>query len=147
LKKKKREIKKEGKYEVEEMSVIKDLSYPHIPVKKKRIKDFFMINCFQNIILQDGWRKKSLFEGIKRKMCCFEEREIESEAGSSTLKQKDLLKKFKDPVSFNISVSIDDLFIGNALLDLRSSINLMPLTILRQIGELEVKPTKMQTTS
>jgi len=41
-------------------------------------------------------------------------------------------------------VSINDLFVGNALLDLGSSINLVPLTMLRQISDLEVKPTKMQ---
>ena len=32
----------------------------------------------------------------------------------------------------------------NALLDIGSSVNLMPLSMLRQIGNLEVKPTKMQ---
>ncbi|XP_068498317.1 uncharacterized protein [Phaseolus vulgaris] len=77
-------------------------------------------------------------------MCCFEERDIEPKAGRSTLKLKDLPKKFKDPGSFNIPVSINDLFVGNALLDLGSSINLVPLTLLRQISDLEVKPTKMQ---
>jgi len=77
-------------------------------------------------------------------MCCYEERDIESEAGSSTFKLKDLPKKFKDPGSFNIFVLICDLFIGNPLLDLGSSVNLIPLTMLGQIGDLEVKPTKMK---
>ena len=40
-------------------------------------------------------------------------------------------------------MSINDLFVNNALLDLWSSINLMPLTMLRQINDLEVKPTMM----
>jgi len=60
------------------------------------------------------------------------------------LKLKDLPKKFRDPGSFTIFVSMGDLFVGNALLDLESSINLMSLTMLRQIGDLEVKPTKIQ---
>jgi len=37
-----------------------------------------------------------------------------------------------------------DLFVVKALLDLGSSINLMPLTMLRQIGDLKVKTTKIQ---
>jgi len=41
-------------------------------------------------------------------------------------------------------MSIGDLIVDNALLDLGSSIKLMPLTMLRQIGDLEVKPTKIQ---
>ena len=86
--------------------------------------------------------KKTFFDGVRRKICCFEDRDMEPEAGSSFLKH--LPKKFRDPGSFTISVSMGDLFEGNALLDLGSSINLMPLTMLRQIGDLEVKPTKIQ---
>jgi len=44
---------KEGnnKKSEDEMSAIKDLSYPPIHVEKK---DVFSINCFLKIILQDG---------------------------------------------------------------------------------------------
>ena len=77
-------------------------------------------------------------------MCCFEEKDIEPKVGSSTLIQEDLPKKFKDPRSFNLCVSIGDLFVGKTLLDLGASINLMPWMMLRHIGDLEVKPTKMQ---
>ena len=76
-------------------------------------------------------------------MCCFEETNGEPKPRSSSLKLKNLPKKFKDPGSFNIPVSINDLFVDNALLDLGSIINLTPLTMLRQMGDLEVKPTKM----
>jgi len=58
--------------------------------------------------------------------------------------QKGLPKKSKDPWSFNLHMSISVLFMGKALLDLGASINLMPLTRLGKIGNLEVKPTKMQ---
>ena len=78
------------------------------------------------------------------KICCFEDRDIDLEVESNSFNLKDLPKKFRDPGSFTISVSMGDLFVGNALLDLGSSINLMPLTMLRQIGNLEVKPTKIQ---
>jgi len=53
-------------------------------------------------------------------------------------------QKFKDPRSFNLPVSIGALSVDNALLDLGASINLIPLAMLRKIGDLEVQPTKMQ---
>ena len=92
-----------------------------------------------------GWlEKKTFFDGIRRKICCFQDKDIKLEVGRNFLNPKDLPKKFRDPGSFTIFVSIRDLFVGNALLDLGSSINLMPLTMLRKIGDLEVKATKIQ---
>ena len=90
-----------------------------------------------------GWpEKKTYFDEVRRKICCFKNKYGEKEARSSF--SKTLPKKFRDPGSFTISVSIGNLFVYNALLDLGSSVNLMPLSMLRQIGNLEVKPTKMQ---
>jgi len=60
------------------------------------------------------------------------------------MNKKGLPKKFKDPGSFNLPVSIGVLSVDNALLDLGTSINLMPLEMLRKIGDLDVQPTKMQ---
>ncbi|XP_020203266.1 uncharacterized protein LOC109788842 [Cajanus cajan] len=51
--------------------------------------------------------------------------------------------KSKDPGSFTLPVTIGSLAIGNSLLDLGASINLMPLSMLQRIGDLEVKPTRM----
>nr|KYP77135.1 Retrovirus-related Pol polyprotein from transposon 17.6 [Cajanus cajan] len=51
--------------------------------------------------------------------------------------------KSKAPVSFTLPVTIGSLAIGKALLDLGASINLMPLSMLQRIGDLEVKPTRM----
>jgi len=137
------EEKRGGKYKVKESEVSKELYHSHMPVKKEE-NNFLLINFFQKVSLLDVQRKKKTFEGIKRKMCCFEGKDIKSEAGSSSLKLKDLPKKLKDPGSFNINVSINDLIVNKALLDLWLSINLMPVTMLRQIGDLEVKSTKMQ---
>jgi len=45
-----------------------------------------------------GWpEKKTFFEGIKRKIYCFEDRDIDPEVESNFLKLKDLPKKFRDP--------------------------------------------------
>jgi len=52
LRKKKEKIEKKGeKCEVVESRVAKDLSHSPMHVKKKKRKDYFLINCFQKIIL------------------------------------------------------------------------------------------------
>ena len=57
--------------------------------------------------------------------------------------KKGLPKKSKDPGSFNLLVSIGTLFVENALLDLGSGVNIIPLTMQKKIGDLEIKPTKV----
>jgi len=138
------ENRKEGeKCEVVESRVSKELSHSLMHVRKEK-KRLFPDKLLPKSYFA-GWpEKKSFFEGIKMKICCFEDRDIDLEVESNSFNLKDLPKKFRDPGSFTISVSMGDLFVGNALLDLGSSINLMPLTMLRQIGNLEVKPTKIQ---
>nr|KYP75993.1 hypothetical protein KK1_020211 [Cajanus cajan] len=51
--------------------------------------------------------------------------------------------KSKDPGSFTLPVTIGSLAIRKTLLDLGAIINLMPLSMLQRIGDLEVKPTRM----
>jgi len=138
------ENRKEGyKCEVVESRVSKELSDSHVHVKTEK-KGLFYDKLLPKNYFARWLEKKTFFDGIRRKICCFENRDIELEVGSSLLKLKYLPKKFKDLGSFTIFVSIGDLFVGNALLDLWSSINLMPLNMLRKIGNLEVKPTKIQ---
>ncbi|XP_019435112.1 PREDICTED: uncharacterized protein LOC109341625 [Lupinus angustifolius] len=73
----------------------------------------------------------------------FSEETVTLEAGCSAIIQKSLPQKTKDPGSFTIPVKIGELAVGKALLDLGASINLMPLSMLRRIGDLEIKPTRM----
>ena len=40
-------------------------------------------------------------------------------------------------------ITVRNLYVGKALLDLGASINLIPLSMLRRIGEVEVRPTRM----
>ena len=68
---------------------------------------------------------------------------IEVQGNCSAIIQKLLPPKFKDLGSFTILCTIGKLHIGKALIDLGASINLMPLSMLRKIGDLEVKPTRM----
>ena len=73
----------------------------------------------------------------------FKEEILSLEARCSAIIQKNMPLKSKDSRSFTIPVTIGDLPVGKALLDLGASINLMPLAMLKRIGDLEVKPTKM----
>jgi len=60
----------------------------------------------------------------------FSEETVELEAGCSSIIQKSLPQKSKDPGSFTILVTIGILPVDKALLDLGASINLMPLSTL-----------------
>ncbi|XP_047176300.1 uncharacterized protein LOC124843566 [Vigna umbellata] len=71
-----------------------------------------------------------------------EEEIIEVQSNCSVILHKALPPKAKDPGSFNIPCTIGSHEIGKALIDLGSSINLMPLYVFEKIGGLEVKPTK-----
>ena len=51
--------------------------------------------------------------------------------------------KLGDPGSFTIPISIGNLLVGRSLLDLGSSVNLMPLSLLNKIGKVAMKPTRM----
>lgn len=51
--------------------------------------------------------------------------------------------KFKELGSFTISYTIGILAIGKALIDLEASINLMPLSMMRKMGDLKLKPTRI----
>ena len=65
------------------------------------------------------------------------------EGNCSVVIQRILPPKHKDPGSVTIPCSIGAVFVGKALIDLGASINLMPLSMCRRLGELEIMPTKM----
>jgi len=64
---------------------------------------------------------------------------VELEVGCSTMIKKSLPQKSKDPGSFTLPDTIGNLTIEKALLDLGASINLMPLSMLKKIGDVEVR--------
>ncbi|XP_068504467.1 uncharacterized protein [Phaseolus vulgaris] len=79
----------------------------------------------------------------KERRAILKKKNIELEDRYSVIIQKGLPKKFKDPGSFNLPVSIGALLVANALLDLGANVNIIPLAMLKKIGDLEIKPTKM----
>ncbi|XP_014491861.1 uncharacterized protein LOC106754364 [Vigna radiata var. radiata] len=70
--------------------------------------------------------------------------EANDEQGScSDLFEKAHPPKVKDPGGFTVPCTIGSVKIGKALLDLGSSINMMPLSIIEKIGGLRLKPTNI----
>ena len=80
---------------------------------------------------------------LTRKHKYIHQENIVVEGNCSAVIQKILPPKHKDPGSVNIPCSIGEVTVGNALIDLGASINLMPLSMCRRLGELEIMPTKM----
>jgi len=65
------------------------------------------------------------------------------EGNCSAVIQRILPPKYKDPGSVTIPCSIGAVSIGKALIHLGVNINLIPLSMCRRIGELEIMPTRM----
>ncbi|XP_016178407.1 uncharacterized protein LOC107620803 [Arachis ipaensis] len=61
----------------------------------------------------------------------------------SALIQRKLPKKMLDPRSFLIPCAIGNVTFDKALCDLGSSINLMPLSVMKNLGIQEAQPTRV----
>ncbi|XP_047151133.1 uncharacterized protein LOC124823052 [Vigna umbellata] len=85
---------------------------------------------------------KFLKKSLKKKKY-LDEGTIEVQGNCNAILQKTLPLKVKDPGSFTIRCTIGNCDVGKALIDLGASINLMPLSVIKKIGDLEVKSTKM----
>jgi len=86
---------------------------------------------------------KFLKDMLPRKHKYIHQENIVVEGNCSAVIQKILPPKHKDPRSVTIHCSIGEVTVGKALIDLGASINLMPLSMCRRLGELEIMPTKM----
>ena len=64
------------------------------------------------------------------------------EGNCSVVIQRTLPPKHKDPGVVTIPCSIGEVVVGKALIDLGASINLMPHSMCRRLGELEIVPTR-----
>jgi len=72
-----------------------------------------------------------------------EEERVELKARCSAIIQKAIPHKSCDPGSFTLPITVGNLYVGKALLDLGASINLIPLSLLKRIGEVDIRPTRM----
>ncbi|XP_058781740.1 uncharacterized protein LOC131655956 [Vicia villosa] len=57
--------------------------------------------------------------------------------------QQTLPQKEKDPGRVTLPVTIGNVNVGKALIDLGSSINIIPLPVIKRIGDLDIKNTRM----
>ncbi|XP_058745925.1 uncharacterized protein LOC131618782 [Vicia villosa] len=72
-----------------------------------------------------------------------DEETILLDARCSAIIQNTLPKKEADPGRVTLLVTIGGHYIGNSLIDLGSSINLISLSIIKRLGNIEMKPTRM----
>ncbi|XP_015949236.1 uncharacterized protein LOC107474153 [Arachis duranensis] len=86
---------------------------------------------------------KFLKELINKKRSWNEKETVILTQECSAVIQKGLPPKLKDPRSFFLPCTIDNMSIDKALCDLRSSINLMPLSTMRRLSIEEEKPIRM----
>jgi len=132
---------------------VRDVPYPHAPSRKDRDKQFarFMdvLKRLQiNIPFTEALEQMSTYarftkELLTKKRKIPDQETVELEAGCSAIIQKSLPQKSRDPGSFTLPITIGNLTVGRALLDHGASINLIPLFMLKKIGEVEVRPTRM----
>jgi len=130
---------------------LKHVPYPHAPSKREAERQFIrfteilknlQINIpFTEALQQMPTYARFLKEMLTKKRKIPEDERVELEAGCSAIIQKSIPQKSRDPGSFTLPISVGNLYIGKALLDLGASINLILLSMLRKIGEIDVRPT------
>ena len=132
---------------------MKHVPYPHAPSRREVERQFIRFteilkNLQINIPFTEAMQQmptyaRFLKELLTKKRKFPEEGIVELEAGCSVIIQKAIPQKSCDPWSFTLPIIVGNMYVGKALLDLDASINLIPLSMLKRIGEVEVRPTHM----
>ncbi|XP_019433326.1 PREDICTED: uncharacterized protein LOC109340183 [Lupinus angustifolius] len=74
----------------------------------------------------------------------YQEKEVVSlNANCSVVLQENSPHKSKDPCSVTIPVTIGNVSVGKALVELGASVSLMPMSMMKRIGGIQLKPTRM----
>ncbi|XP_047183098.1 uncharacterized protein LOC124849233 [Vigna umbellata] len=148
------EVKEKESEEREKGKAIeKPLPYPKVHSRKEKENQF---ECFMEIfkkyeinipffeaLQQMHSHEFFLKELLTKKRKYIEEETIEVQGNCSAVIQKLSPPKFKYPGSFTILCIIGKLVVGRALIYLGAIINLMPLSMFKTFGGLELKPTRM----
>ena len=151
-KKSKSEFAREKKKEVAP-SKGKEVPYPLVPSKKDkewhlaRFLDIFkkleITMPFGEALQQMPFYSKFLKDMLTRKRKYIRSDTIVVEGNCSAMIQCILPPKHKDPGSVTIPCSIGAVSVGKTLINFGASINLMPLSMCRRMGELEIMLTRM----
>ncbi|CAJ2677728.1 unnamed protein product [Trifolium pratense] len=148
---------KKGEKEVEvrkeKNSLPQHLPYPHAPSKKDkerqyaRFMDIFkrlQINIpFSEALEQMPTYAKFMKEILTKKRRYNDDEVIQLDASCSAIIQRTLPTKEKDPGRVTLPVTIGNVNVGKALIDLGSSINLIPLSVIKRVGGLDITRTRM----
>src|SRR3954470_20815359 len=128
------------------------LPYPHAPSKKDNARQYawFMeifkqlqINIpFSEAIAQMPKYAKFMKDILTKKKRPEEEEVVILDAQCSAIISR-LPQKARDPGRVTLPVTIGNQNIGKGLIDLGSSINLIPLSIVKRLGNIEMKTTRM----
>ncbi|XP_045797767.1 uncharacterized protein LOC123891949 [Trifolium pratense] len=151
------EGEKKGEKEVEvrkeKSSLPQHLPYPHAPSKKDkerqyaRFMDIFkrlQINIpFSEALEQMPTYAKFMKEILTKKRRYNDDEVIQLDASCSVIIQRTLPTKEKDPGRVTLPVTIGNVNVGKALIDLGSSINLIPLSVIQRVGGLDITRTRM----
>jgi len=131
---------------------IKHVPYPHTPSRRDVDRQFIKFteilkNLQINIPFTEALQEMSTYarfikELLIKKRKFPEEERVKLDVGCSVIIQKAIPQKSCDPGSFTLSIIVGNLYVGKALLDLGTSINLIPLSLLERIGEVEVRLTR-----
>ena len=142
----------EVKEKMDGVPQVEEVPYPVYPSKKSKERQYarfldnfkwLQINVPSMEAMEEMPTYAKFMKHLLTKKRKFIDETVELEAGCSAIIQKSLPYKAKDPGSFTIPVTIGALPAGKAVLDLGATINLMSLSMLKWIGDLEVKPTRM----
>ncbi|XP_019465372.1 PREDICTED: uncharacterized protein LOC109363567 [Lupinus angustifolius] len=98
---------------------------------------------FSEALEQRPTYSKFMKELLSKKRSNQEKEVIQFNATCSAILQTNIPHKLKDPGSVTIPVTIGEVSTGKALVNLGASVSLMPLSMKRRIGGLQLKPTKM----
>ncbi|WJX91525.1 hypothetical protein P8452_73291 [Trifolium repens] len=129
------------------------LPYPHTQSKKDkerqyaRFLDIFkrlQINIpFSEALEQMPTYAKFMKKILTKKRKYNDDEVIKLDASCSAIIQQTLPTKEKDPGRVTLPVAIGNVNVGKALIDLGSSINLIPLSVVERIGGLDITRTRM----
>ena len=98
---------------------------------------------FGEALQQMSLYTKFLKDLLTKKGKYIHSKNIVVEGNCSAVIQRIFPQKYKDSGSVTISCSIGVVSVGKALIDLGASINLMPLSMCKRIGNLKILPTRM----
>ncbi|XP_050878466.1 uncharacterized protein LOC127082269 [Lathyrus oleraceus] len=80
---------------------------------------------------------------LTKKMRYTDQETINLDVSYSVIIQRIIPREEIDPRRITLPLTIGNVYIGKALIDLGSRINLIPLCVVKRLGNIEVKPTKM----